>query len=250
MSLTDWHIGWTIGARQKPREFYHLFQKLPIFINILCLMVPCIFKISSFQCESCLFGIHTRHTYSHQVNKSASSSFALAHSNIWGFLVATTMFSLSLMIFLVVLGISTENQNQFDFSIKILCIAIACECLVLFIKHLVFTHHKRMVLLKERKYSWLKLETTCTFLTIMFLFASCVMRLSHVLTLSCIPNIIFTMFLSVFGYICFFCDLIPVPSIDPPTSSCALVAPPPTSHVPELSIAFRKGEALIPTGTR
>jgi len=48
------------------------------------LLVPSFSKLSSFECQSCQLGKHTRHTYSQRVNKSVASPFALVHSDVWG----------------------------------------------------------------------------------------------------------------------------------------------------------------------
>ncbi|XP_027927969.1 uncharacterized protein LOC114184830 [Vigna unguiculata] len=105
------------------------------------LMLPSFSYSSSFQCESCQLGKHTRHTYSTRVNKGVSSPFALVHSDIWrpsrvystlGFYYFVTFiddFSRCTWLFLmkncsdlfsIFQGFSTEIQNQFGTTIKIL----------------------------------------------------------------------------------------------------------------------------------
>lgn len=104
-------------------------------------MVPSFSKLSSFECQSCQLGKHTRHTYSQRVNKSASSPFALVHSDIWGptrvcstlgyyyFVTFIDDFSRCTWLFLmknrydvfnIFQGFCAEVQNQFGSSIKIL----------------------------------------------------------------------------------------------------------------------------------
>lgn len=48
------------------------------------ILVPIFSKLSSFECQSCQFGKHTRNTYCQRVHKSVASPFALVHYYIWG----------------------------------------------------------------------------------------------------------------------------------------------------------------------
>lgn len=110
-------------------------------LNKMRLLVPSFSKLSSFECQSCQLGKHTRHTYSQRVNKSVVSPFALVHSDVWGpsrvkstlgyfyFVTFIDDFSRCTWLFLMknrseVFHIFKEFyakvKNQFDTSIKVL----------------------------------------------------------------------------------------------------------------------------------
>jgi transposase InsO family protein len=110
-------------------------------LNKMRLLVPSFSKLSSFECQSCQLGKHTRHTYSQRVNKSAASPFALVHSDVWGpsrvkstlgysyFVTFIDDFSRCTWLFLmknrsevfhIFKEFYAEVKNQFDTSIKVL----------------------------------------------------------------------------------------------------------------------------------
>lgn len=53
-------------------------------LNKMRLLVPNFSKLSSFECQSCQLGKHTRSTYCQRVHKSIASPFALVHYDNWG----------------------------------------------------------------------------------------------------------------------------------------------------------------------
>lgn len=101
--VQDRRIRQMIGTRSEYKGLYHLSPLMACtFIasqslthqclghpslnkmrNKMRLLVPSFSMFSSFECQSCQLGKHTRHTYCQRVNKSAASSFALVHSDIW-----------------------------------------------------------------------------------------------------------------------------------------------------------------------
>ncbi|GAU43000.1 hypothetical protein TSUD_188740 [Trifolium subterraneum] len=100
VSVQDRRTGRTIGAGSESGGLYHLSPAVACVsvasqslthqrfghpsLNKMRLLVPSFSKLSSFECQSCQLGKHTRNTYSQRVNKSVASPFALVHSDIWG----------------------------------------------------------------------------------------------------------------------------------------------------------------------
>jgi transposase InsO family protein len=98
--IQDRRTGRTIGAGSEAGGLYHLSPPVACASiasqelthqrlghpsqNKMRLLVPSLSKLSSFECQSCQLGKHTRSTYCQRVNKSVASPFALVHSDIWG----------------------------------------------------------------------------------------------------------------------------------------------------------------------
>ena len=98
--IQDRRTGRTIGAGSEAGGLYHLSPPVACASiasqelthqrlghpsqNKMHLLVPSLSKLSSFECQSCQLGKHTRSTYCQRVNKSVASPFALVHSDIWG----------------------------------------------------------------------------------------------------------------------------------------------------------------------
>lgn len=63
-------------------------------------LVPNLSKVSNLYCEPCRFGKHTRSQFPNRVNKRASSSFALVHTDVCPPCTASTLESRYFVIFI------------------------------------------------------------------------------------------------------------------------------------------------------
>ncbi|RDY02003.1 hypothetical protein CR513_14591, partial [Mucuna pruriens] len=99
--IQDRNTGQLIGEGHESRGLYYLCNNLSTlcFASIspkllhnrlgylslakLKLMVPCLNKLSTLECESCQLSKHVRSTFPNQVNKRCNFPFSIVHSNIW-----------------------------------------------------------------------------------------------------------------------------------------------------------------------
>ena len=103
VTLQDRSTGKTIGIRRESQGLYHLSSPstpavcistdAPLLIHSLLghlslskfqKMVPHFSSLSSFACESCQIGKHTRVSFPKCLNNQAKSLFELVHTDVWG----------------------------------------------------------------------------------------------------------------------------------------------------------------------